>query len=149
MTHLRILGTCIICTFLAACEPQDYPAAVKTTTGIITAPAKTDTQKTDRQKPEGQKPAKQQKATIEVRPALKLTIDSLPVESQRNDNNFLNENGALSELNNELYEKLNNKNVHPGVNLSGKLLTNEDKLDSKEYLDSVDGLQINIKGNFD
>jgi hypothetical protein len=33
--------------------------------------------------------------------------------------------------------------------LSGEVLTDEEKIDSKEYIDSIDGVQINIEGSFE
>ena len=134
MIHYRILSACFICLFITACDTQEYPAPAKIITEIKTAPEKTTKQKT---------------ATIKTRPALNLSIDNIPIDYQSSDDNFLNTDKVTTEKNSNLFETLNKNKNEPNMNLSGKLLTDEDKLENKEYFESVDGVQINIEGKFD
>ena len=53
-----------------------------------------------------------------------------------------------TETQSDLFAILNKDQKESDVNVSGKLLTNEEKIDNKEYLDSIEGLQINIEGSF-
>lgn len=145
MIHSRILSACFICFFIAACDKYDQPIAVNTATEIKAVPETTVIQKADVQNADQHKPAKQKTTTISARPALKLSIGSIPVEHKVNDHNFLSNDRESTEINNVLFETLNNNQGKSSVNLSGKLLTNQDKLDNKQYLDSVDGVQINIE----
>ena len=134
MIHYRILSACFICLFIAACDTQEHPAPVKIITEIKTAPEKT---------------AKQKTATIKTRPAFNLSIDNIPIDHQRNNDNIFNEDKESKEKTTALFETLSKNQIEPNINLSGKLLTDENKLENKEYFESVDGLQINIEGNFD
>lgn len=86
--------------------------------------------------------------TIKARQALNLSIDSISVDQQRNDDNTFDEDIALKENNSALFETLSRNKVDDEINVSGKLITDENKLANKEYLDSIDGLQINIEGSF-
>jgi len=128
MIHSRILSACFICLFFTACNTQEQTTPVEKTTEIKTAPEKTTTQKTS--------------------PVLNLSIDNVPVEHQSNDDNIFNKDNEPTEKNSALFETLSKDQSEPNINLNGKLLTDENKLANKEYLESVDGVQININGNF-
>ena len=133
MIHFRILNICLICFSVAACNPQQQTAAVNKTTEITTVPEIT---------------AKQESTPIISRPAINLSIDSMPVERQNNDDNFLSTDKNASEKNTTLFKKLNKNQMEPRVNLSGNIITDKDKVENKDYLDSVEGMQINIEGSF-
>ena len=123
MLHSRILNVFFICLFISACESQEQTTPVEKTTVIKAAPEKTTTEKPMR--------------------VLNLSIDNISSDDQRkNDDIFLKDN-VPTEKNSALFETENS------VNLSGKLLTDNNKLENKEYLESVDGVQIKIEGNFD
>ena len=79
---------------------------------------------------------------------MNLSIDNMPVQHQVNDDNFLNTDKESTENNNILFIKLSKNQIEPRINLSGNLITDKDKVASKEYLDSVEGMQINIEGSF-
>jgi len=79
---------------------------------------------------------------------MNLSIDNMPVEHQVNDDNFLNTDKQSTENNNILFKKPSKNQIEPGINLSGNLITDKDKVASKDYLDSVEGMQINIEGSF-
>ena len=78
---------------------------------------------------------------------LNLSIDGLHGDYQPQDKNFLNTESQAMENNNMPGTSYKDK-TKPGINLSGKLFTDDEKLETKDYLKSVDGLQINIEGNF-
>ncbi|MCK5394895.1 MAG: hypothetical protein KAJ32_02835 [Gammaproteobacteria bacterium] len=134
MIHSRILSACFICLFIAACGTQEQTTPVEKTTEVKTAPEKTATQKT---------------TTRKTRPVLNLSIDNIPIDHQSNDDNIFIKDNEPTEKNSDLFETLSKDQTEPNINLSSKLLTDENKLANKEYLESVDGVQINIKGNFD
>lgn len=79
---------------------------------------------------------------------MNLSIDNMPVQHQVNDDNFLNTDNESTENNNILFQKLSKNQIEPRINLSGNLITDKDKVANKEYLDSVEGMQINIEGSF-
>jgi len=79
---------------------------------------------------------------------MNLSIDNMPVQHQVNDDNFLNTDNESTENNNILFKKLSKNQIEPRINLSGNLITDKDKVANKEYLDSVEGMQINIEGSF-
>lgn len=79
---------------------------------------------------------------------MNLSIDNMPVQHQVNDDNFLNTDKESTENNNIIFKKLSKNQIEPGINLSGNLITDKDKVANKEYLDSVEGMQINIEGSF-
>ena len=133
MIHSRILSACFICLFIAACNTQEQTAPAKKTTEIKIAPETT---------------AKQKTTTMKARPAMNLSINNIPIEHQINDDNFLNTGKVPTEKNNALFKTLSKNQIEPKINLSGKLLTDEDKVENKEYIESVNGVQINIEGNF-
>jgi len=135
MNHCRILSSCFICLFIAACDTQEQNTAVEKTTE--------STETTEN------KAAPEKIITKKARPALNLSIDNLTIENQtKNDNSFIQEKAPI-EKNSALFETLNKGQTEANINLSGELLTDEDKIENKEYLDSVDGVQINIEGNFE
>ena len=133
MIYSRTLNICLICLSVAACTPQQQTAAVNKTTEITTVPEIT---------------AKQEPTTITTRPAINLSIDSMPVERQNNDDDFLNTDKYASEKNTTLFKKLSKNQIEPRTNLSGNIITDKDKFANKDYLDSVEGMQINIEGSF-
>jgi hypothetical protein len=138
MIHSRILSTLLICSFVAACNPQEQTAPVKKTTEINTAPEKAAPEKI----------AKQKTTTIKNRPVMNLSLDNMHIDHHINDDNLLNTGTEPTEQNNTLFETLSKNKAEPKINLSGKLFTDEDKVENKEYLKSVDGVQINIEGSF-
>ena len=133
MIHFRILNICLVCFSVAACNPQQQAASVNKTTEVTTVNEIT---------------AKQIPAPIISRPAINLSIDSMPVERQNNDDDFLNTDKYASEKNTTLFKKLNKNQIEPRINLSGNIITDKDKVANKDYLDSVEGMQINIEGSF-
>ncbi len=143
MIHSRILSIGLICLFIAACNTQEQALPVKKTTEKIIVPEKVETEKVVSGKTAEQKPA-----TIKTRPILNLSIDNMHVDQHINDDNFLNTGKAPAENNNTLFKTPGKNQIEPRINLSGKLFTDEEKVKNKEYLDSVDGVQINIEGNF-
>jgi len=132
MINSKIFSICLIFLFVAACNTQEQTAPVKITTEIKTVP--------ERAAPE--KITKEKATTLKSRPAMNLSIDNMHID------HFLNTGKVPTEENNTLFETLSKNQIEPRINLSGKLLTDEDKVEDKEYLESVNGVQINIEGNF-
>jgi len=125
----RILSVIFICLFFAACSEKEQTDANSKTTEVKISPEKAT-------KPE-------------TMPALKLSVDDITIDHQINDDDILNSNNQPAETQSELFEILNRDQTESDINLSGKVLTDEEKIDKKEYLDSVDGVQINIEGSFE
>jgi len=138
MIHSRILSIFLICLSVAACNTQEQALPIKNTTEKIIVPQKVAPEKTADQKP----------ATMKTRPILNLSIDNMHVDQHINDDDFLNTDKEPAENNNTLFKTPGKNQIEPRISLSGKLFTDEEKVKNKEYLDSVDGLQINIEGNF-
>lgn len=132
MIHSRIVIACFIGLFMAACDTQQQPTPVKKTTEIKTAPEKTDEQAI---------------TATKTRPALKLSIDDISIEQQQIDDNFYVKDDAPVEQGNALFVKQDKDKRN--INFSGKVFTDENKLENKEYRNSIEGLQINLEGNFD
>ena len=86
-------------------------------------------------------------STLKKRQPMKLSID-LPVDSQVENENFLSAGSEPTEGNNSLFGTPHKNNTDPDINLSGKVFTDNNKLENKDYLNSLDGVQINIKGSF-
>ena len=142
----RTLSACLICLFFAACDGQEQAEAINKTTEVISKPSdivsKTTVVKTaPEQAPE--KPIQQK-----PRPVLNLSVDNISIDHQRNDDDIFNIDKEPTQAHSVTFETLTRDKKEPNINLSGKLLTDEEKIDNKEYLDSVEGLQINIEGSF-
>lgn len=121
------------CLFITACDTQDQTPPIEKNTETEITP----------------KTAPEKTTEVKVRQALKLSIDDIPIEYQNKNENIYFKDEASEEKNSALFEKLNKSSTKDNINLSGKLLTDDTKHENKEYLDSVDGLQINIEGSFD
>ena len=138
MIHSRIFSICLICLSVSACNTQEQALPVKNTTETIIVPQKAVPEKIANQKP----------VTMKTRPILNLSIDNMHVDQHINDDNFLTTGKEPAENNNTLFKTPGKNQIEPRINLSGKVFTDEEKVKNKEYLDSVDGVQINIQGNF-
>jgi len=132
MIHCRILIACFTGLILTACDTQQQPTPVKKTTEIKTAPEKTYEQIT---------------TATKTRPALKLSIDDISIEQYGTGAPPYLKDEEPAEQTSALFEK-QVRDKH-NISFSGKVFTDETKLENKEYRDSVEGLQINIEGNFD
>ena len=162
MIHSRILSVCFICFLIAACDTQEQTTPVKTATEIKTVPEKTTPEKIAPEKTAKQKTTTMKARPeislsidnmhidhhIKARPAINLSVDNMHIDNHINNNNFVNTGKEPTEKNNALFETLSKNHIESKINLSGKLLTDEDKVENKEYLESVNGVQINIEGNF-
>jgi len=142
----RILSTGFVCLLLAACDGQEQTEAINKTTEVISKPTEVISKTTEVKTVPEQAPEKstQQKPL----PALNLSVDNLSIDHQGKDDDIFNIDKKPTETHSDLFETLSKDQTEPGINVSGKLLTDEEKLDNKEYLDSVEGLQINIEGSF-
>jgi len=173
MIHSRILSACFICFFIAACNTQTKTTAVKTTTETkaapdiktvsektapeIIAPEKTAPEKTAKQKTTTMKARHEINLSIDnmhidlhikVRHAINLSVNNIHIDHHINNNNFLNKGKEPTEKNNALFEALSKNDIESRIYLSGKLLTDKNKVKNKQYLESVNGVQIIIKGKF-
>ena len=84
----------------------------------------------------------------EIKPILDLSIDNIPVEHQQNNNELFLKEKEPTEENSALFETLSKDPSEPKIDLSAKLLTDEEKIENRQYLESVEGVQINIEGKF-
>lgn len=80
-----------------------------------------------------------------VKPALNLSIENLTDNEADIENHT---DADFADRTEQQAQKLTRKETDDGVKLSGKLFTDKSMIDNKQYLDSVDGIQINIEGNF-
>jgi len=137
--RFRVLSVCFICLFIVACDGQEQTDAINKKTEVIrkTIEVKTAPEQTT-DKPTPQK----------IKPVLNLSIDNIPLDHQEDDDDVFNIDKEPADTNSELFETLNRDKAESNVNVSGKLLTDEEKIDNEEYLDSIEGLQINIEGSF-
>jgi hypothetical protein len=128
----RILSVCFVSLFFAACSGQEQTEAINKITEVKIVP-KQATEKPIQQKP---------------RPALKLSVDNISLDHQGNNDDIFNIEKESTETHSVTFETLTRDKKESDINVSGKLLTDEEKIDNKEYLDSIEGLQINIEGSF-
>ena len=137
--RFRVLSACFICLFIVACDWQEQTDAINKNTEVIreTTEVKTAPEQTT------DKPTQQK-----TKPALNLSIENIPLDHQEGDDDILNIDKEPADTNSELFETLNRDKAESDINVSGKLLTDEEKIDNEEYLDSIEGLQINIEGSF-
>ncbi len=142
----RILSTCFICLLLAACDGQEQTEAINKTTEVISKPTEVISKTTEVKIVPEQ--ATEKSIQQKPRPALNLSVDNLSIEHQGKDENIFTIDKEPTETQSDLFETLSKAKTESDVNVSGKLLTDEEKIDNKEYLDSVEGLQINIEGSF-
>ena len=142
----RILSACFICLFLAACDGQEQTEAINKTTEVISKPSDI-VSKTTEVKTEPEQ-ATEESTQQKPMPALNLSVDNIPLDHQENDDNIFNIDKDPTETHSVTFETLTRDKKESDINVSGKLLTDEEKIDNKEYLDSVEGLQINIEGSF-
>jgi hypothetical protein len=136
--HSRILSACFICLFFAACGEKEQTEVINTkiiNTEVINKPSKV---KTAPEKAVQQKP----------RPALNLTVDNISIDLQRNDEDIFNSDKKPAKAPSETFKILSRDQSKSDTKLSGKMFTDEEKIDNEEYLDSIDGVQINIEGSF-
>ena len=143
MIHSRILSICLICLAVAACNTQEQVTPVNKTTDRMMVPEKVDTEKAV-----SEKTADKKRHVMNTRPALNLSINNMHIDQHVEDDNYLSTGKEPSANTDALFKTPAKNQMEPRVNLSGKLFTDEDKVKNREYLDSVDGVQINIKGTF-
>ena len=122
--YFRILSTCFICLFIAACDKQEQTTPVKNNAESKTVPQKT-------------------------KPILDLSIDNISLNHQENNDDAYLNNKKSTEENSNLFKTLSKDQTKSSIDISGKLFTDDEKLENKEYLDSVEGVQINIEGEFE
>jgi len=81
-------------------------------------------------------------------PTLNLSIDNLSIENENTEKNFFKGAENPVERHSQTFNTLSKEAAKSNTHISGNILTNSEKLDNKEYINSLDGVQINIKGNF-
>jgi len=84
-----------------------------------------------------------------VRPKLNLSIDNISLDDDKGDASFLNSEGLNAEENSALFNTLNQKHREPDTNLSSEFLTDENADEETNYLKTIDGLRIEVQGNFE
>jgi len=136
--YSKILSLCFICLFIAACDKQKQPEVINKTVVNKTSVNKTIEVKTMPEK------AIQKK----TKPALNLSIDKISIDPQRNDEDIFNSNKEPTESHSEIFKTLSRDQAESNTKVSGEMYTNQEKIDNEEYLDSIDGVQINIERNF-
>ena len=137
MKNPGIISICLISIYLSACDTQ----------GLNTPVGKAIEMKAPPEITAHEKIAETEASTLKKRPPMKLSID-LPVDPQVQNENFLSAGSEPTEGSTSLFRAPQKNNADPGINLSGKAFTDDNKLENKDYLNSVDGVQINIKGSF-
>jgi len=131
--HFRILSVCFICLFSTACEKQKQPEVINKP--VINKPSEVKT---------APEKVVQKKAV----PALNLSIDNTSIELQNNENGIFNRDKEPTQAHSKIFKTLNKEQSESDTSWSGKIFTDQEKIDNKEYRNSIDGVQINIEGNF-
>ena len=126
--YSRFLSVCFICLFSTACEKQKQPDVINKSSEVKTAPEK----------------VVQKKAV----PALNLSIDNTSIELRNNEKGIFNSDKESTQAHSKIFNTLNKEQSEPDTSWSGKIFTDQEKIDIKEYRNSIDGVQINIEGNF-
>jgi hypothetical protein len=80
-------------------------------------------------------------------PALNLSIRGL-TDNDAGVEDIIDADRHLTDSTEQQAQKLARKKTDEGVKLSGKIFTDQAMIENKQYLDSVDGIQVNIEGNF-
>ena len=129
----RTLSTCLICLFFAACDGQEQTETINKTTEVIRKPSdivsKTTEVKTAPEqatkKPIQQKP----------RPVLNLSVDNISLDHKENNDDIFNIGKEPTETHSDTFKTLSRDQTEHDINVSGKLLTDEEKIDNEEYLE--------------
>lgn len=82
------------------------------------------------------------------KPILDLSIDK-PADDASSDAVNFDTDLRFTIDDSPLAATLNKKKTANGVKLGGKLFTDETRLENRDYLNSLDGVQVNFEGNFD
>ena len=138
MKNSGIISICLISFYISACNTQAQNTPVAKASEMKISPEITAHENVE----------KTNASTLENRGPIKLSIDRLPFDYQTDNEKFLNSSSEPSEEKNRLFETPQNNNADPDIKLSGKVFTDNDRLENKDYLNSLDGVQINIKGSF-
>lgn len=137
-----ILSICLICLHVTACDNQKTGPAVEltaeTTTEIKTAPVIATHEATEQT----------ETATEKKRQAVKLSIHDLAIDDPIDNEKSLYTGDEPTGTGSSLFGTPHKNSNEPVINLSGKLFTDDDKLENRDYLNSIEGIQINIKGSF-
>jgi len=134
MHFLRVCLTFHVFLIIVACNMQEKVSSVENKAEIISTP----TQSYDIVNTVPQKDP----------PALNLSIDSLIDKGKTNDDRSFINNNVHTEENSALFNTLNKKHAESEFNISGELLTDKNADDEVGFIKSVDGIQIDIRGNF-
>ena len=138
----RILSACFICLFFAACDRQEKTSVINKTTDVVSKTTEVISKTTE------VKTAPEKAMQKITRPPLNLSIDDISIDHQGNDDDVLNIDKEPNETLSDTFSTLSRNQAEPDISFSGKIFTDEEKLENKEYLDSIDGVQINIEGSF-
>lgn len=142
MIAQRIISLLLIAAFISACNTQQQDEQqgkiVEKVVTIQKAPEISATVAT----------SKEQNATAKQKPAMKLSIKNMVIDESAHNEDFLQSSIESDDKANTLFESTQTNKKEPKINVSGKLFTDEVQLENKEYLQAVDGVQINIGGEF-
>ena len=132
MIFPRYLSTCFICLFITACDTQEAAAPITTPSEITKESPATAVTKSPEIK----------KESPEIKPLLDLSLDSISINHLNDKDDGLSEN-EVTEKNSPLFKALNQEAAESEISVSGKLLMKDN--DDDDYLDSVDGAQIQLR----
>jgi len=138
MIARRTLSLCLITIFVSACNTQQQDEAVEKVVSKQKVPEVSAAVET----------VKEPTAIALKRPAMKLSIKNMTIDEPAHNEDFLQTSIESGDTDNSLFSSARSKKVEPKINLSGKLFTDEARLENREYLQAVDGVQINIGGEF-
>jgi len=136
-THAPILLILFISVLVTSCNESAQTTNTDTAATIEQATIVKKVEKIAMQKTTAPRP----------KTALKLSISDIEDTPDTDEVNVTTNQNVTNEL--ELQaQKLTSKHKDDGIKFSGKLLTDEVKVANREYLNSVDGAMLNIKGSF-
>ena len=134
MNYSRTLCSCLVFLFITACDSQAQITPVKKLTEIKLTPIETLT--------------KVSTVPQQSRPLLNLSIDHISLENQKNtDDTFINDY-VRTKNSSALFSDLKKKQPEHSLSISGELLIDKNVDESKDFLESVNGIKINVQGSF-
>jgi hypothetical protein len=145
---------CLIFLFITACETQDQVATINKSTEIksssIETPAKVNAvPKQSIAVPKQSIAVPKQSIAVpkQSRELLNLSINDISLKKNHSGDRFII--GSIrSEKNSTLFNELSRKQPENGFNISGELLTDKSVDETNDFLDSVDGIHIELHGKF-
>lgn len=146
MIH-RLMTLCFLSSLLMACNAQDHSDSAGSSLHDDIGQNITPGQQTDGNTgADIISTAEPEKPEYEAKQALNLSITSALEDGSEPDH----DTGLvdLTKGDDQASFIISDKKKQADVNMSGKVFTDQTRIDNKDYLNSVDGIQLNIEKKF-